>query len=70
MTVTRAPAAGQNVLGMPMRCHRAGHQYIATVLGLLFCFVWGLVLELLLIREGSKASPCRLQQHPLVLLIH
>ena len=49
---------GSSVLNMPHRCHQQGYAYIATVLGLLGCFLWGFVLEMLLVHEGSKARPC------------
>ena len=53
---------GQSILRMPATCHDSGRQYIATVVGLLFCFVWGLLLELLLVKEGCKGGlaviPC------------
>ena len=44
----------QGVLNMPNQCHHEGRQYIATVVGLLFCFTFGFVVEILLIWEGCK----------------
>ena len=44
----------QGVLNMPNQCHHDGRQYIATVVGLLFCFTFGFIVEILLIWEGCK----------------
>lgn len=44
----------RGVLNMPNQCHHEGRQYIATVVGLLFCFTFGFVVEILLIWEGCK----------------
>lgn len=44
----------QDVLNMPKQCHHEGRQYIATVVGLLFCFTFGFIVEVLLIWEGCK----------------
>lgn len=46
----------QGVLNMPNKCHHEGRQYIATVTGLLFCFTFGFVVEVLLIWEGCKGK--------------
>ena len=51
----------QGVLNMPHQCHHEGRQYIATVTGLLFCFTFGFVVELLLIWEGCKGMHMQTQ---------
>lgn len=48
---------GQAIYHMPRECTAAGHQYIATVAGLLVCFVTGLCLECLLIWESCQGAP-------------
>ncbi|KAL3145874.1 hypothetical protein ABBQ38_015244 [Trebouxia sp. C0009 RCD-2024] len=52
----------QGVLNMPNKCHHEGRQYIATVTGLLFCFTFGFVVEVLLIWEGCKGAPFELSK--------
>lgn len=49
----------QDVLNMPKQCHHEGRQYIATVVGLLFCFTFGFIVEVLLIWEGCKGAEKR-----------
>ncbi|KAK9823352.1 hypothetical protein WJX72_002122 [[Myrmecia] bisecta] len=62
----------QSIMHMPDICHHAGRQYIATVTGLLVCFTCGLVLEVLLIIEGSRGGPFELSKRrrmPLLLTL-
>lgn len=51
---------GQAIYHMPRECTSAGHLYIATVAGLLACFVIGFCLECLLIWESCQGArwPC------------
>lgn len=45
---------GQAIYHMPRECTDAGRLFIATVAGLLVCFVTGFVLECLLIWESCQ----------------
>ncbi len=47
---------GQAIYHMPRECTSAGHLYIATVAGLLACFVVGFCLECLLIWESCQGA--------------
>jgi len=47
---------GQAIYHMPRECTSAGHLYIATVAGLLACFVIGFCLECLLIWESCQGA--------------
>ena len=47
---------GQAIYHMPRECTDAGRLFIATVAGLLICFVTGFVLECLLIWESCQGG--------------
>ena len=58
----------QGVLNMPNQCHHEGRQYIATVVGLLFCFTFGFIVEVLLIWEGCKGRHAEIRYRAVAIL--